>query len=70
MNRVAHLIAIENYYVVFIEGVLLQGHFATWIKKHDVLEDVGTSWENSILEAIDSWLLLANHEVRDIANSI
>ena len=33
MNRVAYLIAAKNYYVVFIEGALLQGHFATGIKK-------------------------------------
>ena len=37
-NRVAYLIATENYYMVFIEGILLQGHSATRIKKHDVLE--------------------------------
>ena len=36
MNRVAHLIVGENYYMAFIEGVLLQGHFAIGIKKHDV----------------------------------
>ena len=41
MNRVAYLLATENYYIVFIEGVLLQGHFATRIKKHDVLERCG-----------------------------
>ena len=29
-------------------------------------KDVGTLWENSILEATDSWLLLANHEARDV----
>ena len=36
VNRVAYLIAAENYYMVFIEGVLLQGHSAIGIKKHDV----------------------------------
>ena len=41
MNRVAHLIATENYYMVFIEGVLLQGHSTIGIKKHDVL---GRCW--------------------------
>ena len=41
MNRVAYLLATENYYIVFIEGVLLQGHFATRIKKHHVLERGG-----------------------------
>ena len=41
VNRVAYLIAAENYYVVFIEGILLQGHSATGIKKHDVL---GRCW--------------------------
>ena len=41
MNRVAYLLATENYYIVFIEGVLLQGHFSTRIKKHDVLERCG-----------------------------
>ena len=41
VNRVTCLIAVENYYIVFIEGVLLQGHFATRIKKHDVLERCG-----------------------------
>lgn len=40
-NRVAYLVAAENYYVVFIEGVLLQGHSATGIRKHDVL---GRCW--------------------------
>nr|POF25912.1 hypothetical protein CFP56_37915 [Quercus suber] len=70
VNRVACLIATENYYVVFIEGVLLQGHSATRIKKHDV---PGRCWHvmgNSILEAADFWLLLANHEARDVASSI
>ena len=41
MNRVAYLIAVENYYVVFIEGVLLEGHSAIRIKKHDVPERCG-----------------------------
>ena len=41
MNRVAYLLATENYYMVFIEGVLLQGHSATRIKKHDVPERCG-----------------------------
>ena len=41
MNRVSYLLAIENYYMVFIEGVLLQGHSATRIKKHDVPERCG-----------------------------
>ena len=41
VNRVAYLLATENYYIVFIEGVLLQGHFATRIKNHDVLERCG-----------------------------
>ena len=36
VNRVAYLIAAEKYYVVFIEGALLQGPSATGIKKHDV----------------------------------
>ena len=36
VNRVAYLIATENYYMVFIEGVLLRGHSAIGIKKHDV----------------------------------
>ena len=36
VNRVAYLIAAENYYMVFIEGVLLQGHSTIRIKKHDV----------------------------------
>ena len=40
-NRVAYLLATENYYMVFIEGVLLQGNSATRIKKHDVLERCG-----------------------------
>ena len=56
VNRVAYLLAAENYYMVFIEGVLLQGHSATGIKKHAVLGR--------------SWLLLANHEARDVASSI
>ena len=33
VNRVAYLLAAKNYYMVFIEGVLLQGHSATRIKK-------------------------------------
>ena len=70
MNKVAYLIVAENYYMVFIEGVLLQGLSAARIKKHDVPRRCGTSWENSILEATDSWLFLANHEARDIENSI
>ena len=41
VNRVDYLIVVENYYVVFIEGILLQGHFASRIKKHDVLERCG-----------------------------
>ena len=41
VNRVAYLLATENYYMVFIEGVLPQGHSATRIKKHDVLERCG-----------------------------
>ena len=41
VNRVAYLIVAENYYVVFIESILLQGHSATGIKKHDVL---GRCW--------------------------
>ena len=41
MNKVAHLIATKNYYMVFIEGVLLQGHSTIGIKKHDVL---GRCW--------------------------
>ena len=41
LNRVAYLLATENYYMVFIEGVLLQGHSAIRIKKHDVLERCG-----------------------------
>ena len=41
VNRVAYLLATKNYYMVFIEGVLLQGHSATRIKKHDVLERCG-----------------------------
>ena len=41
VNRVAYLIAVENYFVVFIKGVLLQRHSATRIKKHDVLERCG-----------------------------
>ena len=41
VNRVTYLLTIENYYMVFIEGVLLQGHSATRIKKHDVLEICG-----------------------------
>ena len=41
VNRVAYLLATENYYMVFIEGVLLQGHSATRIKKYDVLERCG-----------------------------
>ena len=41
MNRVAYLLATENYYMVFIEGVLLQGYSATRIKKHDVPERCG-----------------------------
>jgi len=36
VNRVAHHIAAENYYMVFIEDVLLQGHSAIGTKKHDV----------------------------------
>ena len=40
-HRVAYLLATENYYMIFIEGVLLQGHSATRIKKHDVLERCG-----------------------------
>ena len=56
VNRVAYLLAAKNYYMVFIEGVLLQGHSATGIKKHAVPGR--------------SWLLLANHEARDVASSI
>ena len=41
VNRVAYLIVAENYYVVFTEGVLLQEHSATRIKKHDVTERCG-----------------------------
>ena len=41
VNRVAYLIVAENYYVVFIKGVLLQGHSATRIKKHDVPKRCG-----------------------------
>ena len=41
VNRVAYLIVAENYYVVFTEGVLLQEHSATRIKKHDVIERCG-----------------------------
>ena len=41
VNRVAYLLATENNYLVFIEGVLLQGHSATRIKKEDVLERYG-----------------------------
>ena len=41
VNRVTYLLATENYYIFFIEGVMLQGHFATRIKKHDVLERCG-----------------------------
>ena len=70
VNRVACLITAEIYYVVFIEGVLLQGHSATRIKKHAV---PGRYWHvmgNSILEAADFWLLLANYEARDVASSI
>ena len=61
MNRVAYLIAAENYFVVFIKGVLLQRHSATRIKKHDVPERCGYVMENSILEAskrimvVSSW---------------
>ena len=33
MNKVAYLLATENYYMVFIEGVLLQGHSASGTKK-------------------------------------
>ena len=33
-------------------------------------KDVGALWESSILEATDLWLLLANHEARDVASSI
>ena len=36
VNRVAYLLATENYYMVFIEGVLLQRHSASGTKKHDV----------------------------------
>ena len=36
VNRVAHLIAAESYHMVFIEGILLQGHSAIGTKKHDV----------------------------------
>ena len=61
VNRVAYLLATENYYMVFIEGVLPQGHSATRIKKHDVPERCGYVMENSILEAskrimvVSSW---------------
>ena len=41
VNIVAYLLATENYYMVFIEGVLLQGYSATRIKKHDVPERCG-----------------------------
>ena len=41
VNRVAYLIAVENYFVVFIKGVLLQRHSATRIKKHDAPERCG-----------------------------
>ena len=41
VNRVAYLLATENYYMVFIEDVLLQGHSATRIKKHDVPKRYG-----------------------------
>ena len=41
VNRVAYLIAAENYFVVFIKGVLLQRHSATRIKKHNVPERYG-----------------------------
>ena len=41
VNRVAYLIAAENYYMVFTEGVLLQGHSTTGIKKHAVSERCG-----------------------------
>ena len=70
VNRVAYLIAAENYYVVFIEGILLQGHSATGTMKHDVLGRCWYVMRNSTLEAADSWLSLANHEARDIASSI
>ena len=70
MNKVAQLIAAENYYIVFIEGVLLRGHSTTRIKKHDILERFGTSWKNSIIKVANSWQLLANHEARDIVSSI
>ena len=36
VNRVAHLIVAESYYMVFIEGILLQGHSSIGTKKHDV----------------------------------
>ena len=70
VNRVAYLFAAENYYIVFIEGVLLQGHSATGIKKHAV---PGRCWYVIgifYIRSLWSWLLLANHEVRDIASSI
>ena len=41
VNIVAYLLATENYYMVFIGGVLLQGYPATRIKKHDVPERCG-----------------------------
>ena len=41
VNIVAYLLATENYYMVFIGGVLLQGYSATRIKKHDVPERCG-----------------------------
>ena len=41
VNIVAYLLATENYYMVFIGGVLLQRYSATRIKKHDVPERCG-----------------------------
>ena len=70
VNRVAYLLATKNYYMVFIEGVLLQGHSATEIKKHVV---PGRCWYVTrifYIRSLYSWLLLANHEARNVASSI